>query len=203
MASKQTYWSNITWMLLHVFPKTLSDEFYNSHKKEILKIVYEICVNVPCPICSKHAIEHLKKYSFFNENINKTPYDLFLNVFKFHNAVNKMLNKPEFNISDLVHYDNLDFLEIYKEWYSKYSINMINLKLSNHKQKVNKVRLLVNEFVKKNIHSLKINKTSIKTINVQTKPPQAFINKPIKNINSKQPSHIKPTYNARQMIFVK
>jgi hypothetical protein len=162
----KTYWSSITWLFLHTFPLTFTDDFYNNNKKTILNLIYSICVNVPCPICSKHARMHLNKYNYFHENINKNKEDLILNVFHFHNIVNTSLSKPLFNKNLLNAYNNLDFIEIYNEWMTKYTINIINLKLYNQKINVNNIRNTIKQFINKNLKYLIINRNKNKTLSI-------------------------------------
>lgn len=178
----QTYWSNITWTFLHSFPLALNNEFYDNYKTQILSLLYDICINVPCPLCSNHATKTLKKYNYFHESINTTTRELSLNIFRFHNEVNKMLNKPLFNDTILNNYNNIDFQSVYNEWCDKFTIKTINLKLYYHKKNVNLTRSKVINFVNHNIKHFKINKTNQKTIQhthqniyTPTKPPSKHV----------------------------
>lgn len=169
--SPTTYWSTITWTLLHIFPKALTQDFYNQHRENILNLLYEICVNVPCPICSKHARHNLGKYNFFHKSINKTPEDLANNIFKFHNEVNKMLGKPLFDASHLKQYDDLDFIEVYTEWSDRYSIKGRDLRMTSHKQGVNRAKSDFIRFVNPNVQHMVIKRTFRKDV-PQPQPPQ-------------------------------
>lgn len=143
-SKKGLYWGKITWILLHTFPKFLDDDFFNKNKTTILSLLHNICTSVPCPQCSKHAISSLKKYNYFHNTINNTVSQLERNIHKFHNQVNKMLNKDLYKETILQEYENIHFLEIYKSWTELYVIKGHNLKLMSHKNAVNKTR---NEFI--------------------------------------------------------
>lgn len=143
-SKKGMYWAKITWTLLHTFPKFLDNDFFIKNKMTILSLLHNICTSVPCPQCSKHAISNLKRYNYFHKSINNTVSQLEINLHKFHNQVNKMLNKDLYKETILQEYENINYLEIYKTWTELYVIKGINLKLMTHKNTVNKAR---NEFI--------------------------------------------------------
>lgn len=164
--NSKTYWANITWMLLHTFPKTLTNDFFIQHKKTILTLLYDICVSVPCPICAKHAIANLKEYNHFNIRINNSINDLEINIFNFHNKINKMLLKPLVRVDILKEYETIDFSEIYKKWNANFTINVRNLNLYTQKIAVKNAKDRFVEFVTKYRHMLFINYTKNTEITV-------------------------------------
>jgi hypothetical protein len=90
--SKQL-WGNATWYVFH----TLAEKLKLEHSDEIQNILFQfkqICFNLPCPSCQKHAIETVQKAKL--DNI-KTRDDLKQFFYEFHNIVNKRLNKPFFS----------------------------------------------------------------------------------------------------------
>lgn len=157
--SSKTYWSAITWTFLHTFPTTLTLDFFQKNKKKILKLMYDVCVSVPCPICSKHAIQHFKKYNYFHESINNNPKDLSHNIYKFHNDVSIMLKKQPFNDSIIEEYNTIDFLDVFNKWSNLFVIKIRNLRLSYQKKKVNDTRDNVVQFIKSNLKNLIIHRT--------------------------------------------
>lgn len=157
--SSKTYWSAITWTFLHTFPTTLTLDFFQKNKKKILRLMYDVCVSVPCPICSKHAIQHFKKYNYFHESINNNPKDLSHNIYKFHNDVSIMLKKQPFNDSIIEEYNTIDFLDVFNKWSNLFVIKIRNLRLSYQKKKVNDTRENVVQFIKPNLKNLIINRT--------------------------------------------
>lgn len=164
--NSKTYWANITWMLLHTFPKTLTNDFFIQHKKTILTLLYDICVSVPCPICAKHAIANLKEYNYFHIRINNSINDLEVNIFNFHNKINKMLLKPLVRVDILKEYETIDFSEIYKKWNANFTINVRNLNLYTQKIAVKNAKDRFVEFVTKYRHMLFINYTKNTEITV-------------------------------------
>lgn len=104
-------WGNACWYLFH----TLAEKLKPDNESEIKNIIFhfkQICFNLPCPDCQKHAIETLQHSKI--ENI-KTNDDLKTYFLEFHNLVNRRLNKPLFTKEEC---DNL---------YSKANtINIIN-----------------------------------------------------------------------------
>jgi hypothetical protein len=139
-------------MLLHTFPKFLDNDFFIKNKITILSLLHNICTSVPCPQCSKHATTNLKKYNYFHKSINNSVTQLENNIHKFHNQVNKMLNKDLYKESILEEYENVNFLEIYKSWSELYVLKGMNMKLMSHKNIVNKAR---NDFISFINHNLK------------------------------------------------
>ena len=53
-------------------------------------IIRQICYNLPCPECRKHASNYINKISLHSV---KTKEDLIFVLFTFHNDVNRRLGK--------------------------------------------------------------------------------------------------------------
>jgi len=79
-------WSHPTWHLFHGIAEQISDEYYKKNKKDVLEIYKDICSNLPCPYCRKHAMMYLRKN---NMSALKTKKELKNYLYIFHNAVNK------------------------------------------------------------------------------------------------------------------
>jgi len=158
--TKTPYWAPITWMFLHTFPLTLTQSFYNSHKKTILDLIRNICVNVPCSFCSKHAKRHLVSYDNFNININPTIDHLVRNIHAFHNVVNTSIGKPSIGEEILQYYNTIDFTMVLKEWSVKYNIHRIDVRLSTQKQWVNNTRDEVLKFIKQHQSNIIVKRTA-------------------------------------------
>ena len=58
-------WSIPTWYLLHGIAEKIKEDYYKEHKEDIIKILKDICYNLPCPYCRKNAIQYLKKHQPF------------------------------------------------------------------------------------------------------------------------------------------
>ena len=83
-------WGNITWILMHSLAEKINEEKFNECKNTLVKIIFDICKNLPCPDCREHAIQSLK-VSKINNISNKSDLKSFL--WEFHNIVNKKLKK--------------------------------------------------------------------------------------------------------------
>lgn len=88
MSNTSKNWGNVTWVFLHTFAEKINPEFYEANVYNIINLIRRICVNLPCPDCSKHAS------SFFN-NIqigSISTHDKFKSfIWDFHNTVNSRL----------------------------------------------------------------------------------------------------------------
>jgi hypothetical protein len=91
-------WGNISWILMHSLAQKISEDNFINSKKILIKIIFDICINLPCPDCRDHSVKLLKM-----SNINKisTKKDLISFLCEFHNIVNRKLKKPEKNIEDI------------------------------------------------------------------------------------------------------
>lgn len=115
--SKIKEWGNITWILMHSLAEKIDEKLFLDSKNIIIKIIFQICNNLPCPDCRSHAIKLLKK-SYINNVKSKDDLKEFL--FQLHNIVNKKLKKKEFQI------ENLD--KVYKNANLKFiTINFFNI----------------------------------------------------------------------------
>lgn len=91
-------WGNISWILMHsLAQKVIENKFVNC-KQILIKIIFDICNNLPCPDCREHANKLLK-----SSNINKVSNkkELISFLCEFHNIVNKKLKKPTKNIEEV------------------------------------------------------------------------------------------------------
>jgi hypothetical protein len=93
-------WGTPTWIFFHTFAEHIDPEFYIHNRDKIKNLIISICNNLPCPDCTKHAVQY-NKFRLTDTNVeNKEKFKLYF--YKFHNSVNIRKNKPIF--SDLNHY---------------------------------------------------------------------------------------------------
>jgi hypothetical protein len=86
-------WANITWIMLHTFTVKIKENIIITHNNEIKDFLYLVINNLPCSICRN------KSNKYFNDNI-KTIIDketLIIFLYNFHNFVNLILNKKQFD----------------------------------------------------------------------------------------------------------
>lgn len=90
--SKQL-WGNSTWYLFHTLAEKLKPEC-DEEVQTILFHFKQVCFNLPCDDCKKHATETLQNAKLDRV---KTRDDLKQFFLMFHNLVNKRINKPIFS----------------------------------------------------------------------------------------------------------
>lgn len=91
-------WGNISWILMHSLAQHISENNFVNSKQILIKIIFDICNNLPCPDCREDA-NKLLKTSNINKISNKKQLISFL--CEFHNIVNKKLNKPIKKIEEI------------------------------------------------------------------------------------------------------
>jgi len=91
-------WGPPTWSFLHTLIEKIKEEHLSKIRLDILKNIYAICCNLPCPECSQHAKTYLNNLNF---NAIRTKNDFKNMIYTFHNSVNIKKGKPLFNRNDL------------------------------------------------------------------------------------------------------
>jgi hypothetical protein len=97
-AKKSMIWGEPTWLFLHTTAEKVKNESFGIIRFELLKHIYNICTNLPCPYCSAHAKTYLNSINF---NSISTKEDLKRMLFTFHNVVNARKHNPIFPIEEL------------------------------------------------------------------------------------------------------
>lgn len=92
-------WGPHAWYLIHTICEKIDAEYYMKNKQDCFNHLLLICKNVPCPVCRKHAVENLKKFS--NGYIPSSKEELREFFFKFHNKVNVQTGKSVVSIEVL------------------------------------------------------------------------------------------------------
>jgi len=91
---KKMEWGEPTWLLFHTLSEKAKPGDFDKIRIDLLNAIYNICNNLPCPVCANHATEYIKSSHFFNI---KTKEELKMFLYVFHNVVNQ---KKGFNIFD-------------------------------------------------------------------------------------------------------
>ena len=94
-------WGQITWIFLHALSMKITPEQYPTLKDSLFSLFLSICRALPCPECSDHAMEYMKK-KVAPETIDT--FRLFL--WEFHNVVNVNTKKPKVSPDVLEKYKN-------------------------------------------------------------------------------------------------
>jgi hypothetical protein len=91
-------WGAPIWYLFHTLAHKIKDDAFDQCRLGLLKNIYIICNNLPCPTCTKHAVDYLNRINF---NAIQTKQQLKLALFQFHNDVNRRKNVPIFSLDSL------------------------------------------------------------------------------------------------------
>lgn len=84
-------WGSITWNLFHTLAEKIIDSEFYKVKHLFIDFIKDTCENLPCPICSNHAIKTLNVARF---DLINTKADMIEFLRQFHNIVNIITNKP-------------------------------------------------------------------------------------------------------------
>lgn len=120
-------WGNISWILMHSLAQKVTENNFINCKQILIKIIFDICNNLPCPDCREHA-NKLLKTSNINKISNKKQLISFL--WEFHNIVNKKLKKPTKNIEEVEkHYSTAKLNMIVSTFFKVYNSVIYNEKM--------------------------------------------------------------------------
>lgn len=95
---KPMKWGEPTWFLFHTLAEKVKDEHFSRIRKELLDVIYTICVNLPCPTCAVHATQHMNGINYSTIQTKQQLKDM---LFSFHNTVNARKQYPLFDYSEL------------------------------------------------------------------------------------------------------
>jgi len=140
-------WGNRVWTFLHTIAEKIKDEHFGRLRSELLKNIYMICTNLPCPECSLHSKNYLNGLNF---NTLKNKSQLKTMLYEFHNSVN--LRKG----FDLFNTVNLD---------EKYHNEVLSVTFYNFLIKF-KDRGANNRFIHEDIYRSQLSKDLVKWFNV-------------------------------------
>lgn len=108
-----TTWGPVMWKFLHTIVESINENHYEKVYKELFGHLKSICNLLPCPKCSYHAKEYLRRIN----TVHISTKNGFRNMlFNFHNEVNKRKNKPLFNIDDIGIYKEYSLVECYNDF---------------------------------------------------------------------------------------
>lgn len=113
---KKAEWGPLIWKVLHCITIKIKDEEFPIERERIIKMITNICANLPCPQCASHATGIIRKYKLNNV---KTKSDLIKFVYFMHNTVNKRLKKPNYSFDNIDHYNKYNMRDVLTEYYTK------------------------------------------------------------------------------------
>ena len=96
--TKKMSWGEPIWFLFHTLAHKVKEEYFQLIRIDLLNNIYNICNNLPCPMCANHATDYMNKVNFKTIIRKKDLKDL---LFVFHNNVNERKGLPIFQYADL------------------------------------------------------------------------------------------------------
>ncbi|MHA2341003.1 MAG: FAD-linked sulfhydryl oxidase [Candidatus Hodarchaeales archaeon] len=111
-------WAPQTWNFFHTFAAKINDTFYQQNKEQCLQIIKLICQSLPCPECTKHAIQFMNTVN--SKNV-KNKEELNEMLYTFHNIVNIRIGKPPVDRTVLQNYKFLRFDIVYLNFINGYT----------------------------------------------------------------------------------
>ena len=116
-------WGPPTWIFLHTLAEKVKDTSFPLISQQLVRIMIQICNNLPCPDCTTHA-----KLFWINVNIAniRSKEDLINLLFVFHNSVNKRKKILPFKHENLIKYNNLNM------WKASYKSLLYIIKIYNY-----------------------------------------------------------------------
>jgi hypothetical protein len=79
-------WGASCWYLFHGLAARVKEDEFDVIKLELWNMITEVCHNLPCPDCKKHATAAMAKAN--KPFILKSKQNLEMFLFEFHNMVN-------------------------------------------------------------------------------------------------------------------
>jgi hypothetical protein len=135
--TKKMKWGEPTWFLLHTLAEKIRDEDFHQIKAALLKQIYAICTNLPCPICATHARDYLNGINFSTIQ-NKDALKKML--FQFHNEVNANKGYQQFAYDDLT-----------SKYRSAVTTNIISYFLQHFQEKQYNIQLISNNIFRERV----------------------------------------------------
>ena len=120
-------WGEPVWFLFHTLAHKVKAEEFANIRIELIGHIVSICQNLPCPSCSSHATEYMKRVNF---GIIATKEDLKRFLFDFHNKVNKDKSYPVFEFDKLDEkYETANTINIIYNFFNHYNNKQFNVNM--------------------------------------------------------------------------
>ena len=114
-------WAEPTWFFFHSFAQKIKPEFYRKCYNHCGDMFSNICNNLPCPVCRKHATIYFRQH-FKNINSKEKLIDFFYN---FHNYVNLRTRKEKVERDILEKYKRAVFPKIVEYFFRNFKTNSV------------------------------------------------------------------------------
>jgi hypothetical protein len=121
------YWGPSTWIFMHTLAAKLKESSFHIIGLPLIRMLIQICNNLPCPECAQHAKQFWSKVK--TNNI-KNKADIINLLFVFHNMVNQRKKIQQFKYENLTYYDTKNVVDTYnafsKNFNTRGNMNLIN-----------------------------------------------------------------------------
>lgn len=147
---KKIIWGEPFWNLFHLIAEKVKESDFPKVRSDVLRIIFSICSNLPCPDCTTHAVHYLNNINFNNI---QTKEQLKNMLYMFHNEVNTRTHRPLFPRDQLDEkYSKGIFLPNLDRFFHFFSMKHNNARLISND--IFRVRLTKNlkEWFQTNLH---------------------------------------------------
>ena len=146
---KKEVWGPCIWKTLHVLTVKIKEEAFSTQRQKLIDIIFQICNNLPCPMCASHAQGLLRKYNV--KNI-KTKAGLMKIVYEIHNEVNKRLKKQPYVYDNLIsQYSSINTRDTLIDYYEKNKTMKFGEKMMLYSFKRKLFLRLFKDYIRNNI----------------------------------------------------
>lgn len=143
------HWGPPLWMFFHTLAEKINETKFVELGlgSQLFNLIKQICNNLPCPDCSKHATIFLNKVKM---NTISTKQDFKMMLFYFHNLVNLRTNKPAFVVTELSIYSTYHLPAVFQQFVNTYNRKTGNLKLMSDSMQRKNIIVAVSGWLKTN-----------------------------------------------------
>ena len=130
-------WGKPIWTFFHTMAQKIRAEYFHLIIGDFLKMIMSVCSVLPCPVCSKHAMEYIRSVNVNNIRTKEQLIDFF---HAFHNSVNQRKRYPIFPR------ESVD-----AEYTSKNTYYVIHEFMYHFEDKQRSAKLIVDDFLRRRI----------------------------------------------------
>jgi hypothetical protein len=120
-------WGKPIWTFFHTMAQKMRDEYFHLIIGDFMRIISSICSVLPCPVCSKHAMEYINASNVHNIRTKEQLIDFF---HAFHNSVNQRKGYPIYPRESVVaEYSDKNTYYVIREFMYHFEDNQRSAKL--------------------------------------------------------------------------
>jgi hypothetical protein len=141
-------WGPPIWYFFHTIAHKIKENSYSFLKNDLYNQILQVCSNLPCPTCSKHASQYFESV---DQRKLQTKQDFKLMLFQFHNVVNKKLGKQEFSLNELdTKYESANFNNILSSFFHFFEDKHKSVHMLSNDMYTQRISNKMREWYKKN-----------------------------------------------------